>query len=172
MAVQINRITNANLWINGNNLLGKAEEVTLPDIKAKQTEHKGLGMAGTLELPAGLEKLEAKFKMAAFYPDVMKLAGNPYATASIQVRSNLETWAGQGLVNQVAVVAYLSGRFTNLPMGTFKPKDNAEFELNMSVTAAKLVVDGQELYEVDVLNNVWKVNGIDVLSTYRANIGG
>lgn len=172
MSIQINRLTNANLYINGASFLGRAEEATLPDIKVKQTEHKGLGMVGTLELPAGLEKMEAKFKMTSLYPEVVGVAGNPYATVSIQVRSNLETWQGQGLASQVPVVVYLSGRFTNLPLGGYKAKDNAEFELNMSVTAAKLVVNGQELYEVDVLNNIHKVNGNDLLAVYRANIGG
>jgi P2 family phage contractile tail tube protein len=168
----INRLINGNLYVDGKNFLGKCEEATLPDIKVKMTEHKGLGMVGTLELPAGLDKLEAKFKMSSLYPEIVPYAGNPYRKVKIQVRSNLEVWVGGELDSQLPVVAHLEGRFTNFPLGGYKSKDNAEFELNMSVTAAKLVVDGQELYEVDVMNNIHKVNGEDVLAEYRSNIGG
>ena len=32
--IEINRITNANIYVNGNSLLGRAEEIKLPDISA------------------------------------------------------------------------------------------------------------------------------------------
>ena len=36
---------------------------------------------------------------------------------------------------------------------------------------AKLVVDGVPLFEIDVLENIYKVGGIDMLSKYKKNIG-
>jgi hypothetical protein len=36
----------------------------------------------------------------------------------------------------------------------------------------KLEVDEQEIVEVDVLNNIYKVSGDDVLQNYKINIGG
>lgn len=168
----INRITNGNVYLNGENWLGRCEEATLPDVKQKETEHKGLGMVGTIMLPAGLEAMTAKLKMASFYPEIGAQAGNPNVGASVQVRANLETWEGETLTNQSALVAFLTGRFTNFPFGTIKTRDNADFELNMTVTHAKLTVDGVPLYEVDVMNNIWIVNGVDLLAAYRLNIGG
>ena len=41
----------------------------------------------------------------------------------------------------------------------------------MSVTYAKLVVDGVPLFEIDVLENIYKVGGIDMLTKYKKNIG-
>ena len=43
--IAINRITNANVYIDGASLLGRAEEVELPQIKAKMSEHKALGLS-------------------------------------------------------------------------------------------------------------------------------
>ena len=48
--IEINRITNANIYVNGNSLLGRAEEIKLPDISAIMQEHKALGMVGKIEL--------------------------------------------------------------------------------------------------------------------------
>ncbi len=44
--IQINRITNANIYLDGNNLLGRASEIKLPDISMIMQEHKALGMVG------------------------------------------------------------------------------------------------------------------------------
>ena len=42
----------------------------------------------------------------------------------------------------------------------------------MSVTYAKLIVNKVELFEIDVLQNIYKVNVVDMLSTFKKNIGG
>ncbi len=60
--IQLNRITNANIYLEGNNLLGRAEEVKLPDVSAIMQEHKAPGMVGKIELPAGFDKLEGETK--------------------------------------------------------------------------------------------------------------
>ena len=41
----------------------------------------------------------------------------------------------------------------------------------MSVTYAKLIVDGLDVFEIDVLENIYKVNMIDMLSTFKKNTG-
>lgn len=41
--IEINRITNANIYLDGTNLLGRAEEVKLPDVSMIMQEHKALG---------------------------------------------------------------------------------------------------------------------------------
>lgn len=58
--IEINKLTNANIYMNGTNLLGRAEEVQLPQIKHKMAEHKALGMVGSAEFFAGIDKLECK----------------------------------------------------------------------------------------------------------------
>lgn len=171
MGITVNKLTNANVHFNGVGHAGKAEEVTLPVVNAKMVEHKGLGMIGALEVPAGLEKLTAKFKWSSLYPDVCKQIGNPYKAWPIQVRANLETYGAGGREKQVPVVAHLTGTFKNFPFGQFKHLDPAEFETEMAVTSAKLVVDGKTIYELDVLNNVWKVDGEDLLAAFNKNLG-
>ena len=55
--IKINKLTNANVYMNGVNLLGRAEEVQLPQIKHKMAEHKALGMVGSAEFFSGIDKL-------------------------------------------------------------------------------------------------------------------
>jgi len=56
-------------------------------------------------------------------------------------------------------------------MGNIKPHDNAEYETTMAVTYAKLIVNKQEIFEIDVLQNIYKVGGIDMLSAFKINTG-
>lgn len=170
--IEINRITNANVYLDGNSLLGRAEEVKLPTIKSKMAEHKALGMVGTVEFFAGLEKMEATIKWASLYADVMKKAANPTKTVQLQIRGSLETQTGQGRIAEVPVVVMLTATFKSIPMGTFKQHENAEFETELTVYYAKMSINGVDIFEVDALENIYKVDGIDILATYRGNIGG
>jgi len=58
------------------------------------------------------------------------------------------------------------------PMGNYKQHDNVEAETSMSVTYIRVQVDGTDVVEVDVLANIYKVDGVDLLGAYKANIGG
>ncbi|MEI7475353.1 MAG: phage major tail tube protein [bacterium] len=169
--IKINRLTNANIYMDGNNLLGRAEEIQLPQIKHKMAEHKALGMVGSAEFFAGIDKLESKIKWNSLYTEVLKKAANPFKSVQIQARASLETYNSMGRLAEVPAIAYISGTFKEFPLGTFKPQDNAEYETTMSVNYAKLIVGGEEIFEIDVLENIYKVDGVDVLAVYRANIG-
>lgn len=169
--IAVNKLYNANVYVNGVSFLGRAEEVTLPKVQAKMVEHKALGMFGVVETAAGIDKMEAKIKWSSLYPEILKDMGNPYKSISIQVRASLETHDSTGRVAEVPVVAFMTAQFKNFPGIGFKHQDNAELETDLAVSYYKLVVDGNEYIEVDAFANIWKVEGVDILATYRANIG-
>lgn len=171
-SVNVNKISNLNVFINGANQCGKAEEVKLPDIVQKMVEHKGLGMIGTVELPAGLDKMSCTIKWSSMYPDVMKVEGDPYGANSLQFRGSLETWGAGGRSKEVAVVAFVKGTFKKFPGGSFKAGDPAERESEMAVSYFKLSIDGDDIVEVDAFANIYKVNGEDVQATFNQNLGG
>lgn len=170
--IAINRVTNANIYLDGKSLLGRAEEVNLPDVKYKMSEHKALGMVGSIEVWSGIEKMEASIKWNSIYADVLKKTSNPFSALKIQVRADVEGYNSQGRVSEVPSVTYLTGQFKNAPMGNFKQHDNVELTSMLSVTYVKQVINGEDVIEIDVLANIFKVNGVDVLAQYRNNIGG
>lgn len=170
--ISIKQIVNANVYINGNSFLGKTEEIKLPDVVVTMTEHKALGMVGKIELPSGLDKMESVIKWNSLYPEVLKLAGNPFKAVSIQARASMETYTGEGRTEEVPVVAFITGTFKKFPMGNYKQHDNVEAETSMTVTYIRLTVDGEDIVEVDTLANIYKVGGEDLLEQYRTNIGG
>lgn len=167
----INKCTNANVYLKGVSYMGRAEEITLPEISPKMVDHKALGMVGEIELPAGLQKMSAKIKWNAIYPDVMKLAHNVFEAVQLEVRCNIETYEGGTRTNQQPAVIFLTGTWKKSGGLSFKPQDNVEIENELNVSAYKMIVNGEEIIEVDVMSNIWRVNGIDQLSKYRQSLG-
>ena len=170
--IQLNRITNANIYVDGNCLLGRAEEIKLPDISMIMAEHKALGMVGKIELPAGFDKLEGEIKWNSFYRDVWLKMNEPYTMAQLQVRSSVETYGSGGRMQQLPMVTFMSVMFKKNPMGTFKQNDNAEFSSAFACHYIKQQFNGEDMIELDVLANIYKVGGVDQLDIYRNNIGG
>lgn len=172
MNIKTNKVTNAAVYVDGASYIGRAEEVTCPEIKPKMAEHKGLGLIGNVELPTtSLEKMTAKIKWNAIYPEAMKKTHNVFQSLRLQIRASMDTFEGGSKVGTSAVVIKMTAVPTKVGGLVFKPNDNVENESEFSVTAYSLEIDGEEIVAVDVLNNIWRVNGIDQLSDFRFNIG-
>ncbi|HIW78790.1 MAG TPA: phage major tail tube protein [Candidatus Bilophila faecipullorum] len=169
--ISVNNVVNAAIYLNGNSFLGRAEEVKLPEITAIMKEHKALGMVGKFELPAGFDKMEGEIKWNSFYEDAMRVQGDIFTYHSIQCRSNVETYSSPGRFRQVPLVTFLTIQFKGSPLGEFKQHEGVGLTAKFSCTYIKQVLAGQEKLELDVLANIYKVDGVDLLADYRANIG-
>lgn len=169
--IQVNRLTNANVYVNGASQLGKAEEISLPVVKHVMSEHKALGMVGKMEFASGIDKLEAKIKWNSFYNDVFKKFATPFNTLNLQCRASVERYDSTGRSAQVPYVVYLTAFAKDFPTGNFKQHDNVELESNLSVTYVKIEENGENVLEIDVLANIYKVGGVDQLAQYRQNLG-
>ncbi len=172
MAIEINKVFNARVYIDGQDFIAKAEEVDLPKVKFKFADTKALGLYGEAELPSGLDKMEARIKFNSIYPDFVSLAANPFKMRSVVVRASMLVWDQNGVNREVPVKAEIRGFFREWDSGNVKKGEGAEAEATLSVIYYKLEVDGNEVVEVDVLNNIYKVEGEDILQEYKQNIGG
>ena len=168
---KLNAIYNANVYIDGNNLLGKAAEITAPEIEFTMDEVTGLGLFGTIKLPSGMEALEAEMTWNSFYPEVAARSRNPFKSAQLMIRSNLQTFDAAGLEKEVPMVTTMTGTFGKDSLGGFKPKEKAEFSSTFQVNEVRHVADGRELFYYNAFTNTLRVDGQDVLSQMRKNIG-
>ena len=63
-------------------------------------------------------------------------------------------------------------QFKASPLGEFKQHEGVNLTTKFSCTYIKQVINGQDILELDVLANIYKAGGRDLLSNYRVNIGG
>jgi P2 family phage contractile tail tube protein len=172
MGIVVNRLTNANIYLEGASYLGRAEEITLPAIKAKFSDHKGLGMIMDVEFPNGFEKMTGKIKWSSLYPDIVDTIGSPFNAVQMQVRANMDVYDASGERNSVSVVCFLTARFKDsLSALTLKMNEPSEQESEYSATYYRLEIDGQPLIEIDAISQLFFVSDRDELAAYRANLG-
>ena len=171
MSIAINQIVNGNVYINGNSQMGRANEVKIPDIEFEYIEHKGLGMFGTVKLPAGANAVEAEITWDSFYPDVRAVLYNPFKTTQLMIRSNLQVFNSMGLATEETMMTTMNVMSQKVGGTGHKNKENAEFQDTLTVLSIKQTVAGKEILFIDFMANIFRVNGQDVLQKYRTNIG-
>jgi hypothetical protein len=167
----ISTLYNANVYLDGESYAGQAEELTLPDLKAKMVDHKALSMIGSFELPTGLDKMMMKIKWNSINVDVMTAAANFYNSSDIMVRANSDNWQNGSRTGSVPVIAIIRGLNKNLPAITLKHQDSPDIETEYSCTAYKLIIDGNVVFDIDFFAQVYIVDGVDLMEEYRTNLG-
>lgn len=168
--INVSRITNCNIYMDGISLLGRAEEVELAFPKAKMTDHKGLGMFGTAEFPAGIEKLEAKIKWISVYEQVMQ-GISIFQSHQFQVRASKEMYTSQGRIAEVPFVGLMTAQFKDGGPLNFKQHEQVDFPMVLVVYHCEYSIAGTQFLLYDVMSNIYRVNGVDQLAQFRANIG-
>jgi P2 family phage contractile tail tube protein len=165
------RLTNGNLFVDGNNMYAKVEEITNPEVKASMSDHKVLGGIGKIELPNGYDKMEASFKLNGPLDEIAAMSANVKSSHEVIFRGSVEGFSGQDIVSERPYVCIWRGTFKNSPGGAQKQHENVELMYTMNITYYKLMINGVSLVEIDIVNNILKVNGVDLLAKYRANLG-
>lgn len=170
-ALPINKVTNANVYAEGNSLLGKVLEFEVPKIVQKMVDNMPLGQIGTTQHFAGFEPLEGVIKWTSVYDEIYSLIADPFAYKQIQLRANIDVYTSGGLEEQVPCVIYLTCSFAEVPGGVYKAHENVELETPIKATSMKIEINGAEVLEYDAASNIYKVDGEDKLAQYRANLG-
>ena len=143
-----------------------------PEVKFKMSEHGAIGLIGSMEFPAGIDKLEGKMRWNSFYADTFATFADPFTSVSVQFRASMEQYGATGRLAEIPVIILMTIQLKGIPAANFKQHDNVELETTFGATYYKLVIGGTDIIEYDALANIYKVNGVDKLAGYRANIGG
>lgn len=171
MAIAVHKLTGANVYLEDGSLLGQVAEVTLPGVKQHVEKHEGLGMVGAIELPDQVEEMKATLKWNAFYEDALARLGHPNRRSLLTFRGNLQKHSPRGLEAEVAAVAVLLVATSELKPDAVKMQGGMPLTDELSVHYYKLTVGGRELIEIDPWNSLYRVDGVDIRSDYRSNLG-
>ncbi|HDR1111091.1 TPA: phage major tail tube protein [Pasteurella multocida] len=157
-----------NLIIDGNKYLGEVTEVTQPKLAMKIEEFRAGGMIGAVDVNLGIEKLEAEFKAGGYMVELIKKFGG--SINGIPLRF-LGSYQRDDTEEVTSVELVMQGRFTEIDSGNSKVGDDTEQTFKVPLTYYKIIVDGKDVIEIDMLNSVFVVDGVDKLAEHRAAIG-
>lgn len=149
--------------------MGEIAEVSLPKLGRKLEKYRGGGMNGEVSLDLGQQALEMEMSCAG----IMQQVFEQYATTKLD--GVMLRFAGAyqrddtGAVDAVEVV--VRGRHEEIDMGKAKPGDKTDFKVKSALSYYKLSINGAVKVEIDLINFVEIVNGVDMLAEQRKAIG-
>jgi hypothetical protein len=157
-----------NLFNEGQSYLGEIAAVTLPKLTRKFEDWRGGGMDGTVKIDMGAEPMELEFTTGGPMRDVLRQYGAVGISAVFLRFSGAYQDDATGSVDTVEVT--VRGRHEEIDMGEAKPGEGGEFKVKSALTYYRLDWNGVTEIEIDLLNGVFIVGGVDRSAELRAAV--
>lgn len=161
-------LKNFNLFVDGRGHAGKIDELKLPQLSLITEDFRAGGMDAPIEVEMGQEKMEASFTLSGYAKETLALWGIGGATAvPLIARGALEDL--DGTVHPVKVT--MSGVVKSVEAPNWKAGEKSSPVFTVSIRYYKYEQDGSTIHEIDVLNMIRVINGVDRLALQRTAIG-
>lgn len=163
------KLKDFNLFNDGANYLGLVPELTLPKLSRKMEEYIAGGMSGPIEVDYHTEKIEFDWTAGGLLVDALLQYGAVTHNA-VQLRF-AGAYQNDDTAEVTAVEIVVRGRHKEIEMGSAKMADKSDQKYKTTCSYYKLIIDGQDIIEIDFINGVEIVGGIDRRAELRAAIG-
>lgn len=147
-------------------------EVTLPEISTKAEDTPGAGIGGSFNAPyiGQTEPMSVTLNFRRTSKDAIRLA-EP-RNHHLDLRTAQQYWDNTaGRYKMQSVKHVLIGFPTKTNPGKIANASPTDGSCELSVTYFATFIDGEKVLEVDVLNNIYYVNGTDYAEDVRKAIG-
>jgi P2 family phage contractile tail tube protein len=157
------------MFNDGDRYVGDVVSITPPKLTRKFEEYRGGGMNRPVKIDMGGEALEMEATYTGYMRNVLQQAGM-LSLAGVQQRfSGSFQDDSTGTVSIVEIST--RGRHEEIDMGEWKPGELSEFKVKSQLSYYKLSINEQVVIEIDVLNMIEIVNGVDLMAPHRAGLG-
>lgn len=157
-----------NLFVDGVGYAGQIDELQLPTLAIVEEDFRAGGMDAPIGIDMGMEKMEASFTLSAFDSAALSQFGLVEgAETQLTARGSLESLDG----TKTPVVVQMRGKIKSAEPGSWQAGQKATWAFTASLRYYRYEQGGTALHEIDVLNMVRFVNGVDQLAAHRTNIG-
>ena len=160
-----------NIFNDGNNWMGIAESFTPPKLTRKLEKYRGGGMNGSVDIDLGLDDgaLEVEWTIGGTEALLFKQLGVATADGVMLRFSGSYQSDDTGEVQAVEIV--IRGRHKELDSGEYKQGDSSSTKVSTVATYYKLTLGGEMLVEIDVVNMIENIGGVDRLAEHRQAMG-
>ena len=161
-----------NVYLDGNKLVGISDEVTLPDFEALTETLSGAGILGEIDEPLlghfKASEMEIPFRTLNEY--MFRLASMSKAL-NLTLRASTQT-IDTGNINTGAMPSriVIKGKNKAITGGKLKQGEGTGSSIKVEITYILIEVDKVVMFELDKLNFVYKVKGVDLLKTIREQV--
>lgn len=163
------KLKNLNLFGDGESFIGQVKTVTLPTLSRTFEDYRGGGMDGPVKVDMGQEAITLEATYGGFMLAILRQYGVTRVDG-VQLRfAGAYQRDDAGAVDAVEIV--VRGRHEEIEAGDAEAGEDTEFNVTTVCAYYKLTVNGRVEIEIDLLNMVFIVNGVDRLAEQRRAIG-
>ncbi len=164
------KINNFNVYDGKTKLVGISAEITLPSFDPLTDTLNVAGMAGEIESEVigsfGSMKIEIPFEN--LFENFFAFAAS---TNPIVIRGSMEVFNTKTQAKSLKpIVITVKGRTMNIKPGTFKKGGKGQPSVTKEITYIKIAIDNSTQLELDKLNSIFIMGGIDLLEQVRSQI--
>lgn len=165
------KLKHMNLFNDGNSYMGVAKTVTLPALTRKLEAWRGAGMDGSVKADMGMgdDGIQLEWTLGGWDLTVLRQCG-AVSASGVMLR-----WAGSVQRDDTAEVSAVEvvvrGRHEEIDFGDSESGEDTEHSITTTCSYYKLIINGRVEIEIDLLNFVFIVDGVDLLAKHRAAIG-
>jgi len=157
-----------NLFNDANSYQGIVTAVTLPKLARKLDPYRAGGMSGAAHIDNGLE--DDALDMEWSIGGLDELVLTQWGASAVPLRFT-GSYQRDDTGEEISVEVEVRGKHQSFDFGEAKQGEDTETKITSKCTYYKLTWNGKELIEIDTINMVEKVNGVDRLEQRRKNIG-
>lgn len=163
------KLKNFVLFNDGNAYIGEVPSVTLPKLTRKMEDYRAGGMTAPVKSDMGMEGLEMSWTSAGYIRTLLGQWGAKTVDAiGLRFAGALQA-DDDAAVHSVEVV--VRGRHSEIDFGDAKAGEDTEIKVSSALSYYRLSIDGTTVIEIDVVNMIENVNGVDLMADVRAAIG-
>lgn len=170
--IRIGHTTNADVYVDGNRLIGRIKEFELDKLGYERVSHEALGMVGKMSLPArAMEPLEAKISFAWLETEYMLRTALPNRGVAFQFQNYVDVFDQGGLVENEGyrIITNVVLLFAEETFNAFKLGSDAigrELQCSVIRLSMKSTETDVIIREYAPFENINRVNGSDVWPGY------
>lgn len=164
-------LKNLNVYNDGNSYLGELQSFTPPKLSRKMEAYRAGGMIGSVKIDYGLDDdaMKAEWSVGGYMRDLLKQYG-AVGVAGVQLRL-AQAYQRDDTEEVTAVEIVMRGRHSEVDRGEGKAGEKTEWKIVTECVYYKETHDGEVLIEIDLLNPLHMVGGIDKVKAIRTAIG-
>lgn len=156
------------VYVDGRGHIGRVESAKLPPLSLVTEAYRGAGMDAEIDIDMGMEKLDCSIVLADYDPSIIKLFGLFNGNVPIVMRGAFQR---QGEA-AIPVVIRLNGGIKNLDRDDWTQGKRTTMNLMANCTSYSEEINGEKVVDIDILNGIRVIGGVDQLASVRAALGG
>ncbi|GKS83223.1 phage major tail tube protein [Acidovorax sp. SUPP1855] len=157
------------LFQDGISHVGEVPEITLPKLTRKMEDYRSGGMNMPIKSDFGMDAMEMEWTAAGYMRELFLSWGAARHDAVLLRFVGALQRDDAEAVDSLEIT--VRGRHVELDPGNAKPGDQTAFKVKSAISYYKVVLNGETLIEIDAVNLIEIVGGVDRLAEVRSILG-